>query len=518
MEACIITPSMAEVYGTQEEFISLAKRLSYINEALKFQKKKISENHWWKKTNPEGWQAAMDKIEEDSKGCLLFFNPEMEEAWGVNKFGYGDVAFVRTGSLAYLDDVKIIRNDIKYPKAKGYKMVNPLPFELYSYQKEAVQKLIDVKHGNVSIATGLGKTAILIKLTEHYGLKTVIVTPFASIFRQMLKEFQHHFGKDMVGGYGDGLKQFKKPITITVAKSLTTLEKDAYEKDSYEKELEIYNHFASCEFLGFDESHLTGAATLEKICFNVLKNIPYRVFVSGTQLRNDGKDKVLESIIGKEVIEVSTKFGVDNGYLCNHSFKIVPTAASKNAGVSSDPMTVMREQFLYNENIADWIGNFCNAVVTQRNQKVLILISELSQLYELGKRIKVPFTYATAASKKDMDLIKFPKKDIAEAIEEFDTNKAQVLIGSSCINTGVNIYSAHHTIGWNGTGSEITTRQGVVGRSVRILENSKYKDLNPPKPHVHIWDFQVLGIPLLKSQLMKRIRYYELSGTPIEWL
>jgi len=506
LKAYIKTPSLTEVHATDGEFITLASRLSYVNESLKFQKKKISENHWWKRTNPVGWQAAMDQIDKDAKGCLLFLDSEMKAVW--SSFRSEGVAYIRTGSLAYLDDVKITGSDIEYPEPKGYKLAEPLPFKLYPYQEEAIQKLIEVKHGNVSIATGLGKTAILIKLTEYYGLKTVIVTPFASIFRQMLKEFQHHFGKDMVGGYGDGLKQFKKPITITVAKSLTTLDPES----------EVYKHFATCEFLGFDESHLTGAATLEKVCFDVLKDIPYRVFVSGTQLRNDGKDRVLESIIGKEVIEVGTKFGVDNGYLCSHSFKIIPIAASKNAGMSQDPMTLMREQFLYNENIADWIGKFCNAVVTTRNQKVLILISELSQLHELGKRIKVPFTYATAASKKDMELIGFPKKDIADAIEEFDTNKAQVLIGSSCINTGVNIYSAHHTIGWNGTGSEITTRQGVIGRSIRILENSKYKDLNPPKPHVHIWDFQVLGIPLLKSQLMKRIRYYELSGTPIEWL
>ena len=69
----------------------------------------------------------------------------------------------------------------------------PLPFDLYSYQKESIENLLGIKHGCVELCTGAGKTAIILTLARELGLKTVVVTPSKSIFLEILEKFEHHF-------------------------------------------------------------------------------------------------------------------------------------------------------------------------------------------------------------------------------------------------------------------------------------------------------------------------------------
>jgi superfamily II DNA or RNA helicase len=108
--------------------------------------------------------------------------------------------------------------------------------------------------------------------------------------------------------------------------------------------------------------------------------------------------------------------------------------------------------------------------------------------------------------------------DPIEAVEKFNNGSVKVLIGTSCISTGTNIYPTHHTVNWQGGTSEIRTKQGAVGRSVRKLEISKYADKHPPKTKAIIYDFYVKGVEVMTRHLKTRVKFYKSSGTMIEYI
>jgi len=379
-----------------------------------------------------------------------------------------------------------------------------LPFEPYPYQQQAMEKLMAIKHGHVSLPTGAGKSLILLMIARNAGLRIVISTPSQAIFSELLDLFQKHLGSNKVGAYGDGKKDLKAPITIAINRSLSMLKQDT----------KAWDFFADKQMLLIDESHQIAAEELDRTVNDVLKDIPYRFFVSGTQVRGDGKQVLLNSIIGPCVLEMSLKEGIDQGYLCPLRFKILKTFSPSTVNIK-DPIECKREHFLRNPNIAELAAKIANASWSVKQESTLILVEELEQIAMLKKRINVPMAYVHSGSKKDAAVWGLEAVDAQEAIEKFNLGEVKVLIGTKSIVTGVNMYPTHNTINWIGSASEVTTKQGCMGRSTRKLEISRYKGVHKPKPYSLIYDFDVQGQIILKKQLEKRIEFYEETGETV---
>jgi hypothetical protein len=90
-----------------------------------------------------------------------------------------------------------------------------------------------------------------------------------------------------------------------------------------------------------------------------------------------------------------------------------------------------------------------------------------------------------------------------------------VLIGTSCIATGTNIFPTHQTCNWVGGSSEIKTKQGAIGRSVRLSKHNPWAAKVLPKEVSHIFDFDVFDVPVMVKHLEDRIDYYKESGSEI---
>lgn len=464
----------------------LRKALTYSDTGVAFNLKKLKENKWLEANHPHTFKVRKAELETKLSTCMLKYDDNYKKFW------------FNPGSIPHLKEVSFEETThVNYPEGRKIAWRKVLPFDLYPYQKESVEKLIEVKHGCVELCTGAGKTAIILSLARELGLKTVIVTPSKSIFLEILKKFEYHFGKANVGAYGAGKKRIGKKFTVCVSKSLTMLKEGTDE----------YKFFADTDVIISDESHLNAASTLEATFHGVLKNVPYRFFLSGTQVRGDGKDKLLEAIIGKKVNELSTKEAVDGGYICPVKFFIFETT-SKDITNYKDPLKSKRKQFLYNSNIADITAKIANGAWSHSQESTLVLVEELEQIAMLVSRLNVPYEYVHSASKKDAAKFGLETRKVDEAVEAFNRGQVKVLIGTSCIATGTNIYPTHNTINWVGGSSEVKTKQGAVGRSVRILESSKYANFHKPKPFSKIYDFRVTNVPLMESHLQKRILMY----------
>ena len=471
----------------REELEKVSKSLSYRNTSVQFQLLKLKKNRWFKEKNYSGWIQAIQNLESQLKTTLVF-----KDDAGI---------YIRPGSISYLQNSYDVENSIVYPKPKLIPWAKPVPFEPYIYQQQAVQNLLDIKHGAVSLCTGAGKTLCLQLLTKKLGLKTVIVVPSKSIFLEVLESFETHFGKAKVGAFGQGKKDIKKDITVAIGKSVTMIKPNTPE----------WEFMSSKQVLIWDESHLSGAEELQKTCHGVLSSAPYRFFLSGTQTRGDGSVPLLQSITGPVVYEFSTAEGIRGGFLNPLEFRILPVQSHRPSYRVDDPMTMKRIHLLRNPNVLDMAAKIANSSASTLNESTLILVEEIDQIAELSKRLTVPFTYihGGALKKDEAEKLGLENRNLKEELLKFNNGDVKVLIGTDAISTGTNLFPTHNTINLQGGSSEISTKQGVIGRSVRLLSKSKFKDKHKPKNVSKIWDFDILDIEILKKQLGKRISFYE---------
>lgn len=494
MDITIKNPMKAIISNTtREELEKVQKALSYTNTSVSFQISKHYKNRWFKQKDPIGWQAALDEMLPKAKGCLLDYD--------------GTDYWVRPGSVSHLSKyVQNVQNEIHYPDLSPLKWKKVPDFEPFGYQSESVRRLIAAKHGNVSLPTGCGKSFILLLLAQQMGLDAVIVTPSQSIFNELLTEFKLRLGDKVVGGYGDGWKDINNKVTIAIGKSLTMLKEGT----------PAYEFFKNKKVLMVDESHTFAAEQLNDVCHGVLAETPYRMFVSATQTRNDGTEKLLASIIGENVLDMSLQDAITQGYLCPLKFTILATF-SPSTRIVKDPTICKRTHFLYNQNIANIIAKIANGAWEMKQQSTLVLVEELEQIEMLTKLLKVPFAYVHSADKKKAKEFNLEKVSLQESVRKFNTGEVKVLIGTKAIATGTNLYPTHNTCNWMGGSSEIVTKQGAMGRSTRRLEISKFKDLHTPKPYTMVYDFRVKGVDLLDKSLIKRAAFYQESGGDIKY-
>ncbi len=498
MNIVTVSPIKAYIdYCTPEELSTLRKQLTYTNTSAQHLLKRHNFNHMWKARNLESWTAHLEILKQDVKKCLVF-----EDNQGV---------YIRPGSIPYLDstiyNLQTV-NHVKYPTPKKVPWLKPIPFDFHPYQEESWPKLLEEKHGNVSLTTGSGKSAVILRLCREMGLNTCIVVPSKSIFEELTDKFEYHFGKKYVGQFGNGKKKLGKKFTVAIGDSLANVKLDSEE----------HKFFSSLDVLIVDESHEFAAESLEEVCHGVLSSIPYRFFFSATQFRNDGSSPLLQSIIGKTVCELSTAEAVQKGYICNHDFRIVSVESSNPSFNSSDALELKRMHFLKNTNIAQFSAKLANAMGSQ-GKGTLVLVSELSQIAMLVPLLKVPFAIAHSEKNKERLLeLGLDKVDNAESVEKFNKNEAKVLIGTSCVATGTNIFPCHSVVNWVGGSSPIKTKQGAVGRAVRHGASNPWADKCLPKEKSTIYDFDIQNENTMQRHLEARLECYKESGTEIRYV
>lgn len=329
------------------------------------------------------------------------------------------------------------------------------------YQEKASRILIDsARYGPASIelATGGGKSRIILEIIKELALKTLIMVPSTSIAKQMYDEFKYHLGEKYVGFFGGGKKTTNKLITIGIDDSLVRVEHGSKEWDTLSK---------SQVFI-VDEAHLIAATTQEKVAAGLACNAPYRFFVTATLLRNDGKDLLLEGLAGPAVYSKTLKSLVDDGFLSKPKFSIIELEPDATCS-SGDANEVTRQLLFYSEKVASKVAEIVQHFASIQ-KPILIRIDEIEQFSKIYKHIsnlKVGFAHGPL-NKENRDTVpeKFRECEPNEVVAEFNDGKLQVLVGTSCVSTGTDIRVAEVGIYLVGGMSEIEVSQSV-GRITR---------------------------------------------------
>jgi len=481
--------------------------LTYRDQKVSYELRKFKSNRWSFQTlGEEAYNARLADLTARSKVCLLEKNQE-DQLWCLS------------GMRNYLESKYSIRAEIqvKYPDEKLIPWLKVPDRTPHPFQLEAKEKLLEARHARVEIGTGLGKSFIILNLVKQLGLKTVIMAPSQNIAEQLHDEFVLHFGKKNVGAFFDGKKDFKKLFIVGTGQSLTRVEPDSPAGKA----------LAGVQCFVADESHQCPAATLAKVCTGVLKGAPYRFFFSATQMRNDGRDLLLDAITGPTVYEKTVRQGVDEGFLAKPVFRMI-RAESNRALDSNDANEMTREHMYRNPDVNQKAAAIINHSVEHLGHQVLVLIDEVEQFAKLLPLLKHKAMFAhgpltSTKFKKDklgnvlldaagrpIELEKgnrdwvpaqYQEVDNGELVRSFNRCDYPILIGTSCVSTGTDIRSVKTMVYLKGGKSEIEVRQGV-GRCTRLEKNLG-------KTACVIYDFDVENIDILHRHAQARLKIYD---------
>jgi superfamily II DNA or RNA helicase len=484
----ITEPTKLRITGLPIEEVRRA--LTYIDKGVDYEIQKHRNNRWFlEKHGEELWTTRLNELKSQREQCLLF--EDEQGHWTL------------TGCASTLQERFNDRliNEVHYPEPRPIPW-NKTPPPLRLYQDEAESSLYENKHAAVSMGTGLGKSFIIMHLCRNLGLRAVVMAPLTSIAEQLYDDFLMYLGPKYVGFYGSGKKQTNKLITIAIAQSLAKIEPGSAD----------FEVLSKTQVFIADESHQTPAKTFARVCLGIFAQAPYRFFFSGTQTRNDGSELLLQGIIGPIVYTKSVREGVDEGWLARPIFKFYEVE-SPSPFYSRDANAMTRHHLYYNPRVNSIAGQLSNLSMKHFGSRVLILVDEMEQFAKLLPHFRYEAGFAHGGVTKDNRgkvPEEFHKSDPKALVKRFNALELPILVGTSCISTGVDIKPCKMLINLRGGKSEIELGQGL-GRGTRLFELGDYK-----KTSFTFVDFDVNNIDTIHRHAQARMKMCDTIYGPVK--
>ncbi len=160
--------------------------------------------------------------------------------------------------------------------------------ELKPFQDDALGSWLKSKRGIIALPTGAGKTYIALKAMEVLKEPTLIVVPTLPLLNQWRETIQSLCSIE-VGIIGGG-KEHLDPITVITYDS------------AYLRAAELGNRF---QFIIFDEVHHLAAESYIEIA--ELSASPYRMGLTATLEREDGRHRLLFPLVGGIIYQLAPK-------------------------------------------------------------------------------------------------------------------------------------------------------------------------------------------------------------------
>ena len=345
------------------------------------------------------------------------------------------------------------------------------------YQSEALTAWVKARgRGVVVLPTGAGKTEVALMAIADRQRSTLVVAPTLDLVRQWHQALEKRFGVD-VGVVGGG-EHTVLPLTVTTYDSA---------------HIHMEHLGARFGLVVFDECHhlcSESYALAARLCL-----APYRLGLSATPERSDGRDVLLNTLVGPEVLrrEIVDLKGEALGFLADYDTETIEVTLSEDEAKRWTEARALYRGFITEQGISlggprGW-DNFImrasgsaegrRAIAAWRTQKRLAfasaqkleVVSELlcrhvdqrtliftddnATAYAISRRFLVPvITHQTKVRER------------TTLLDAFKDGTLPVLCTSRVLNEGVDVPDAQVAIIVSGTGS---TREHVqrLGRILR---------------------------------------------------
>ena len=276
----------------------------------------------------------------------------------------------------YNKEVKIFLDDKRDPKILN-RTLGIMPRILYTknelrdYQLEAINQFMAKEAGIINIATGGGKTLVATEIIRKLDAKTLWIIDRKELLVQTRDTLKELLGIPI--GTISGGKVDIQDVTIATIQSLSS------------KIVDLQDYLYNVNFVVVDEYHKSAAATYQKV-FAKLPNTKYRLGLTATAMRDDGKTPILFSLLGEIIYKCTSSDLIDMGYLVKPTIEFYDLNGFGmfDEKYSDDYRMNVVESNDRNNKIKD-------IVELNPNKKIMILTKQV----EHGKRLKESIPEAT---------------------------------------------------------------------------------------------------------------------------
>ncbi|MCK4766445.1 MAG: DEAD/DEAH box helicase family protein [Candidatus Aminicenantes bacterium] len=344
-------------------------------------------------------------------------------------------------------------------------------------QKAAHKAWMNTKQGVVVMPTGTGKTEVALTIMRETGVSTLIAAPVRDLMYQWQRRILQGLGYD-AGVIGDNIFNVR-PVSVTT-----------YDSACIHMET-LGNRF---KLIVFDECHhLPGNMRRDAA---LMSAAPYRLGLTATPRRSDGREKDLRKLIGPTVYELPLA-AVRGGSLADYDVVRIPVHLAQEEQEVYNLNSRLLRQYMSEKNKNgkrfDWqdlmaeTGKDPEARNAQKAYYVMKAIQDraleklrvLEDIFRL--HIGTPIIVFTGSNAMARDISRrflvpcllnhCGKKERLDIIEGFRQGIYPVLVANQVLDEGVDLPEAKVAVV---VGGQSSVRQAVQ-RLGRILRKSGHK-------------------------------------------
>ena len=392
---------------------------------------------------------------------------------------------------------------------------NILPgISLYDNQLEAVKNIFKYKRGVIQAATGFGKTELMCAsiqimkdLNDGKYPTILVLEPTIELLNGIKKRFKAY--KIPVNDYRETRTIFSNKVNLAHPKSLATdLDKDDRALTKVEVQFVDECHHVGCETWSLPNYHMPNLLYSIGLSATFLSHY----HVNGTHI-DDFSYTELKRIgnLGPLIMKVDAKDLVSMKQLATPKLAILHNDANEEIDetkIDYDWHNVrkIRQQ---SEHRTKLIAEAA-IIMAKYGYKVIILMNILDwgrqilkEIYNLGYGDVARTCFGGQTYEKINRNNGKIEKEYNNVLRLFDKEKIKIIIGSSCIQEGLDLSKVDSCILASGGKSDRTTLQSI-GRALRKSKTGKY---------AYIVDFNDAGDEMLSKQFRERmIKYKKVVG------
>lgn len=412
-----------------------------------------------------------------------------------------------------IKDNPIMKTDKVVENVTDYRNILP-GISLYDNQLKCLQEIFRYKRGVIQAGTGFGKTElmcastqILKKLNDDKYPTILVLEPTIELLKGIKKRFASY--KIPVNDYRETRMIFKGKVNLAHPASLCNdLQKDKKLLDKVQVQF-------------MDECHHSQSMTFSTPAQS-MPNLMYSIGLSATFLSHyheDGKNlddfnyEELRRIgaCGPVIMKVPGKDLIKKDQLAHPKLVILKNKADEEIDETKIDYTWqnVKKIRLQSDTRTKLIANAASIFI-KNGYKVIVLMNTLdwgrqimTEIYNLGYGDLVRTCFGGQTYEKCNRKTGKIEKEYNSTLTLFDKEKIKCIVGSSCLQEGIDLSRVDVCLLANGGRSDRTTLQSV-GRALRRSKTGKYG---------YIIDINDSNDKMLNNQFRERmIKYKKVLG------
>lgn len=402
---------------------------------------------------------------------------------GKKKLLNRDLSFARglfDKTVAFYKD-RGIEPEIEYDFSKSYssplsivKNLEAINKSPYYYQIDAANATLNSDCGILRMATGSGKSLVLALISALLNKQTIVYVIGCDLLYQLHSLFKSIFDVP-IGIIGDGnceIGEINIASIWTVGQALEYKKKDFGVESDDEKYVDPQKYkdiralLKTAKVHLFDECHVAACNTIQGIYSAI--NPEHIYGMSASPWRDDGQDLLIESLLGKYIVDISASKLIEEGFLVQPyiRFQKVPKLKGK-----FPYQTIYKNYIVENEERNKLVFDRTKQLV-DLNYTTLVLYNSINHGHILNELIKKQIPCVLLSGKDSADVRK-------QARDDLESDKTKVLIASRILDIGVDIPCLSGLVIASSGKSSVRALQRI-GRVIRK---------HPGKKHSAIVDF-----------------------------